>query len=104
VLADDVVVMTSHLYRNLPAPIKELLTNRVLTADSAWHDSHPPLFKRVGALKRRGLKGVLKLDADATCLFRDFEELCKITTIHTYQSVLGNALKPEHLVPVKLSA
>jgi hypothetical protein len=42
---------------------------------------------------------VLKLDAPATCLFRDFDELCKLATIDVYQSVLGQALKPEHLVP-----
>jgi Zn-dependent protease with chaperone function len=103
VLSDDLVIIMAHLQKNLPGEVKTALTNRVLTADSTWHDSHPPLFKRVAALKKHGLQGVLKIDADATCLFRDFDELCKMATIDAYQSIVGKALKPEHLVPVTLA-
>jgi hypothetical protein len=56
----------------------------------------------VAALKKAKLQGVLKLDAPATVLFKDFDELSKMATLDTYQSVLGNALQPEHLVETKI--
>ena len=103
-LADDLVNMIAHFSLHLPADTKRLVDNRVLLSESGWFDTHPPLFKRVAALKKRNLTGVLKLEAPATCVFRDFEELCKISTIDLYQMLLGGALQPEFLVPVKLKA
>jgi len=43
----------------------------------------------------------MKIQLPATCLFRDFPELCKMATIDAYQSALGSQLQPEHLVPTQ---
>jgi Zn-dependent protease with chaperone function len=103
-LPDDLVVMTHALHRHLPPDLKESLTAQILTREASWFDTHPPLYKRVAALKKAKLQGVLKLDAPATVLFKDFDELSKMATLDTYQSVLGNALQPEHLVATKVEA
>jgi hypothetical protein len=101
-LPDDLVVMTHALHRHLPQELKESLTAQILTSEASWFDTHPPLYKRVAALKKSKLRGVLKLDAPATVLFKDFDELSKMATLDTYQSVLGDALQPEHLVETKI--
>ena len=54
-------------------------------------------------MKKAKLKGVLKLDAKATVLFKDFGELAKMATIDMYQSILGPALQPEHLVETRIA-
>lgn len=58
----------------------------------------------MAALKKSKLQGVLKIEAPATCLFKEFEELSKMATLDLYQSVLGDNLKPEYLVATKLPA
>ena len=103
-LPNDLVLMTHALHRHLPGGLKDALTARILEQEDSWFDSHPPLFKRVAALKTSKLQGVLKLEAPATCLFKDFEELSKLATLDTYQSVLGGILQPEHLVETKVMA
>ena len=82
--------------------MKEKLSNQILLEESSWFDTHPPLFSRVGALKKAKLKGVLKVDGPATLLFKDFDEASKMATIDMYQSLLGDQLQPEHLVETKI--
>lgn len=101
-LPDDLVLCTRALHGRLPQELKDKISASILTAESSWFDTHPPLFKRVAALKKAKLKGVLKLDAKATVLFKDFDELSKMATIDMYQSILGPALQPEHLVETKV--
>jgi Zn-dependent protease with chaperone function len=100
-LPDDLVACAHTVYHHLPPPLKDGITSGILTSEASWFDTHPPLYKRVATLKRAGLRGVLKLDAPATVLFKDFDELSKIATIDLYQSILGNLLQPEHLVEVQ---
>jgi Zn-dependent protease with chaperone function len=97
-LPDDLVLLTHALHDNLPAEAKDSITAGILTSEASWFDTHPPLYKRVAALKKSKLQGVLKLNAPATCLFSDFEELSKLATLDTYYSVLGEKLQPEYLV------
>ncbi|MDB5325802.1 MAG: heat shock protein HtpX [Phycisphaerales bacterium] len=101
-LPDDLVQLADYCRRALPADVKSSIEASVLSHESRWFDSHPPLFKRIAALKKARLKGVLKLDAPATCLFKDFDELSKYVTIDAYQSILGPKLQPEHLVEVDM--
>jgi Zn-dependent protease with chaperone function len=104
-LPDDLVLYTSSIYRNLAPETREKTANAALLARPSWFDTHPPLFVRVGALMKAKLTGVLKLDAPATILFKDFDELSKMATIDLYQNIVGNLLQPEHLVPTpELSA
>jgi Zn-dependent protease with chaperone function len=99
VLPDDLVRLTDNAFQSMPGEVKEKITGQILMAETSWFDTHPPLFKRVGVLKKAKLQGVLKLQAPATAVFRDFEELCKLATIDFYQAVLGEHLKAEHLYP-----
>lgn len=96
-LPDDLVQLTDKAHLWLPEKVKESLTGKILMAEASWFDTHPPLYKRVGALKKQKLQGVLKLEAPAVALFKDFEELSKLATIDFYQAVLGKALQAEHL-------
>jgi Zn-dependent protease with chaperone function len=100
-LPDDLVLLTHALHGHLPQEAKDAITADILTSEASWFDTHPPLYKRVAALKKSKLQGVLKLDAPATCLFKDFEELSKLATLDTYHSVLGERLQPEYLVETK---
>jgi Zn-dependent protease with chaperone function len=101
-LPDDLVVMTDIYRRAMAEEDKDKLAAMHLSQDTSWFDTHPPLFVRVGKLKKAKLSGLLKLDASATCLFRDFDELSKVTTIRLYQTILGDKLQPEHLVPTQV--
>lgn len=103
-LPDDLVMVTDILHHHLPSDLRGKVEAQILAADARWFDTHPPLFKRIGVLKKAKLKGVLKLDAPATVLFKDFDELCKLSTISFYQDALGDALQPEYLQPVSMSA
>ena len=87
------------LEAKLPPELKDRITANILTAEASWFDTHPPLFKRVAVLKKSKLQGVLRIDAPATCVFKDFDELSKIATLDLYQSVLGDALRPEAVIP-----
>jgi Zn-dependent protease with chaperone function len=98
-LPDDLVVLTDAYRQKLPGQLKESITASILTSESSWFDTHPPLYKRIAALKKARLQGVLKLDAPATFLFKEFDEVCKMATLDLYQAILGPALQPEHLVP-----
>jgi Zn-dependent protease with chaperone function len=98
-LPDDLVLYTHAIYRQLTPEMREKTANAALTAETSWFDTHPPLFVRVGALMKAKLIGVLKIDAPATVIFKDFDELSKMATIDLYQNVLGSTLQPEHLVP-----
>lgn len=102
-LPDDLVVLTDGYRQRLAPEVRSAITAKILSEDDSYFDSHPPLFKRVALMKLSTTPGVLKLDAPATLLFKDFDELCKISTISFYQSVLGARLQPEHLVPTPLA-
>ncbi len=52
-------------------------------------------------LKKSRIPGILKLDAPPRVLFKEYDELCKLATIDVYQSILGQRLQPEHLVPTQ---
>lgn len=101
-LPDDLVVLTDAYARAMPAPVKEKIAGQILAEETGWFDTHPPLFKRIATLKKAGLQGVLKVNAAATCLFREYDELRKMATLSLYQGVLGETLQPEHLVPVEV--
>jgi hypothetical protein len=103
-LPNDLVVVTHALHGHLPAALKDGLTAQILGQEDSWFDSHPPLFKRVAALKKSKLQGVLRLEAPATCLFKEFDEWCKLATLDTYQSILGGLLQPECLVEAQVVA
>jgi Zn-dependent protease with chaperone function len=100
-LPDDLVFMTNYHQNRLPEALKNKMTSQLLALDTRWFDTHPPLFQRAGALKKLQQSGVLRIDAPATCLFRNYDELCKMTTINLYQSSLGEKLQAEHLYPVE---
>jgi Zn-dependent protease with chaperone function len=101
-LPDDLVLLTAHRFKHLPQAMRDKLDAEILSEEDSWFDSHPPLFKRVAALKKANYAGVMKVNAPATELFQDFDELCKLTTIDLYASALGKELQPEYLVPTKL--
>lgn len=101
-LPDDLVTLTHAVHNCLPTEVKDKITAEILTSESSWFDSHPPLYKRVAALKKAKLNGVLKLHAPARVVFKDFDELNKIASIDFYQGVLGGALQPEFLVETKV--
>lgn len=103
-LPDDLVILTDTFQRVMPASMKDKITAQILVRDAHWFDTHPPLFKRVASLKRARVQGVLRLNAPATFLFRDFTELCKMASLSLYIGALGKALKPEHLVPTNIQA
>lgn len=103
-LPDDLVAFAHDVYGHLPAPLKDTITGEIPTSEASWFDTHPPLYARVAALMKSKPRGVLTLDAPATVLFKDFDELSKIATIDLYQSTLGNLLQPEHLVDVRAAA
>ncbi|HVT81362.1 MAG TPA: M48 family metalloprotease [Phycisphaerae bacterium] len=102
-LPDDLVTLTDAFRSHLSPQIKDKITASILAQEESWFDTHPSLFKRVAVLKKSKIKGVLKLDAPATVLFKDFDELCKLATIKLYLTALGENLQPEHLVPVHLA-
>ena len=104
-LPDDLVVMTRAYALAMPVAVRRKVEAGVLSADARWFDTHPPLFRRIAVLKRAADPGVLRVDAPAAVLFRDFDELCKLATIGMYQaSPIGPKLKPEHLVPAVVPA
>ena len=103
-LPDDLVVLTHGFAGAIPATARAKIEAGVLSADAKWFDTHPPLFKRIAEVKRAGLPGVLRIDAPAACLFRDFDELCKMATIGQYQAAFGDKLQPEHLYPTSVPA
>jgi Zn-dependent protease with chaperone function len=102
-LPDDLVTLTEAFRNHLSPKVKDKITAAILAEDEHWFDTHPSLYKRVAVLKKSRIQGVLKLDAPATLLFKDFDELCKLATIKLYLTVLGDHLQPEHLVPVQLT-
>ncbi|HEV7300842.1 MAG TPA: M48 family metalloprotease [Tepidisphaeraceae bacterium] len=98
-LPDDLVQLTDLVRRDLPAKVKSGIEAQILSADTSWFDTHPPLFKRIAALRKAKLRGVMKLDAPTAVLFKEFDDLCKLATVDFYRSVLGQNLKAEHLFP-----
>lgn len=103
-LPDDLVILTHAFQKRLPTTTRDEITESILTSEASWFDTHPPLYKRVAALKKTKLQGVLKLDARATCLFKDFDDLSKMATLDIYQNIVGEHLRPEHLVPTAAPA
>lgn len=101
-LPDDLVLLTGHFHQQMPATLKDKVEAKILSSENSWFDSHPPLFKRIAELKKARYTGVMKINAPATELFKDFDELCKIATIDFYSDAVGKALQPEHIVSTKL--
>jgi Zn-dependent protease with chaperone function len=103
-LPDDLIILTRHLHKHMPQKMRDELDAAILSEEDSWFDSHPPLFKRVAALKKAGYAGVMKINGPARVLFTEFDELTNVATLDLYSTVLGPALQPEHLVPVTLPA
>lgn len=101
-LPDDLILLTGHFLTNMPAKTKDSLTAQILTAESSWFDTHPPLYQRIGRLKKAKWKGVMKLNGKSELLFKEFDELCKLSTMSLYHDALGDALKPEYLAPTNI--
>jgi Zn-dependent protease with chaperone function len=101
-LPDDLILLTSGIQQQLPQSLKDKLDASILSADTSWFDTHPPLFKRIAALRKARFAGVMTINAPATELFKEFDELSKLATIDFYDSIVGKALKPEYLVTTVL--
>ena len=104
-LGDDFAALVLANDRQIPPDVRERIAAASATASkSGWFDSHPSDAARIRAATRLNAEGVLggpAGDAPASSLFADFAERCKLASVVMYREQLGDALRPEHLVPTQ---
>jgi Zn-dependent protease with chaperone function len=92
---------TRRLPDNLPALIaingkyawrdRDKLLGQIEQQTTGWLDTHPSLHDRIQEVERLNAEPLLKLEAPATWLFSDFEDLCQRASQATYRRVFGAA-------------
>jgi len=96
-LADDLPMLTIARESAFQPKDRQTMADRRGAARTRLFDSHPCARDRSASVQRENAPGIFTSDLPASVLFKDFKELCCLSTIGFYRQSLGRALKPEHL-------
>ena len=98
-LCDDLATLIRHRDEQMPPQVRKQIADATRGAKTGWFDTHPSDADRVVSVRRENAPGVFTVDAPATRLFNDFEEVSRLATLRFYLDVLGDAVRPEHVFP-----
>jgi Zn-dependent protease with chaperone function len=99
-LADSLPDLTRVNRDRMPADVRRELDKHAQQDRTKLFSTHPADEERCVSVRRETLPPVFQSDLPATSLFRDFAGLSRAVTLDYYKEMLGDAVKPERLVPV----
>jgi hypothetical protein len=89
VLPDDIPQLVKVRGKKILKENRDEVINSVLVPDTRLFDTHPSMKDRIANAKRQQEKGICKVKAAASVLFRDFGGLSKQLTKKFYAETLG---------------
>lgn len=99
-LPDDLSSYVGIKVQGLDEDILKAIEKSVSEGKTGWFDSHPCDNDRIAAARKITDDPVFQLDAPATELFTEFEELSKRVTLHYYREAQELELTKANLIPV----
>ncbi len=98
-LCDDLPMLISLRETEMPQNVRDEVRKMVNQRKTGLFDTHPADSDRIRSAVKENDPGIFHVSAPATALFADFGELAKDATMLFYMQVLGDEVKPEHVVP-----
>lgn len=84
----------------VPAELEAKVVESLSSGKTGWFDTHPAEAERIARARRESADGIFRLEAPATALFHDFDDLSRDATLKYYRDTLGDSLQQARLVPV----
>lgn len=100
-LPDNLPRMLRHVEEKMPAPLLNKLRDLSRDKPAPWYGTHPNDADRIAVAKKRQAPGVFALEAPASELFEDFDELCRMVSVYWYEAELGIDLDGVQLLAVE---
>jgi Zn-dependent protease with chaperone function len=97
-LCDDLPTFIQSREADLPAELRKALAKHNAEGKTGWFDTHPANADRNRSARREATPGIFTLDAPATALFRNYDDLARRATVAFYHEALGGQVRPDHLV------
>ncbi len=99
-LADDLPRLVMANVDQLPPEALKAADEAVDKSETGWFDTHPCDRERIASAHRENTKGVFRIQAPATLLFRDFPEVAREATLNFYRNIFGPSFSEEAVHPV----
>lgn len=101
-LVDDMPALLFDVARQLnnQPEVVEQIRKQAMEAVTGRLDTHPAPRDRLASVAREAEPGSITLDAPASCLFSNLDQLCKRATHTQYEDMLGSAMRNAVIVPV----
>jgi Zn-dependent protease with chaperone function len=97
-LCDDLPTFIQSREADLPAELRNALAKHNAQSKTGWFDTHPANADRNQSARREAATGIFTIDAPATALFRNYDDLARRATVAFYHEALGGQVRPENLV------
>jgi hypothetical protein len=97
-LCDDLPSFIQSREGDIPAELRKALAKHNAEGKTGWFDTHPANADRNKSARREAAKGIFDIDAPATLLFRNYDDLAKRATVAFYHEALAGQVRPDHLV------
>ena len=97
-LCDDLPALIRSREKEMPADVREKILSASNERKARWFDSHPGDAQRIAAAQRENAPGLLRFNAPARVLFRNFPEFSRVITSLLYKAQIGPAFNPQHLM------
>jgi len=101
-LVDNFTLFTTGQLGLLKPEVRRAVRAHLNDTESDWSSTHPASKDRIRIVEEAGRPGVFDLEAPATSLFRDFEQLCRAATRQRYTVVLGRPVEENELTSAEM--
>src|SRR5205809_4633377 len=88
-LCDDLPALVHAREHDMPADLRNAICEGQAKGSTGWFDTHPCAVDRIQRVKQMASSGVFNIDAPATILFRNFNDLARRSTVAFYHAALG---------------
>lgn len=100
-LPDNLPLMMRQMEAQMSAAQMKKLQDLSRDEPAPWHGTHPNDHERILAVNKRQAMGVFHWEAPASELFENFDELCRMTSVHWYEAELGLDLNGVQLLELE---
>ena len=97
-LAADLPTFIARRATEMPAPMLAAVKRSMTMGETGWFDTHPCDRDRLARAREQRQAGIFRMEAPATVLFRNFDELAREATFTFYRETLGDEFSAANLV------
>ncbi|MCE5229144.1 M48 family metallopeptidase [bacterium] len=101
-LGDNLPMLIDNNYEQMPEDLRDKIREQEMKERTGIFDTHPAAKKRLRKLEKLNEEGLLRDEAaPATCLFAQYDELCRDISMDFYAATLGPAAVHSTFVPTQ---